>query len=190
MAQRSPLRITPARAAHHVGPGPYPIDIPQQAADEIVPRFASMASGVVLLLLDDARIPLVGISIADAPRNEFEPIINLLAKLRDERLHSVILGVLSNDACIADEPFVFGDSRLETGARLAVEAATVHAWAEFSCRLDLLGLTLLDVIECTPSSWASVHAPRALYGGGPRTPRLGTRPPPSQTRHRRASAAS
>lgn len=188
MAQSSPLRITAAPHAGRVRPGrPYPIDIPQHAADEIVPRFASMAAGIVLLLLDDDRIPMVGISIADAPRNEFEPIIDLLAQLRDGRLHSVILGVLSTDACIDDEPFVFGDSRLESGERLAVEAATVHAWAEFSRRLDLLGLTLLDVIECTPSSWASVHAPRALYGGGPR---LGNRPPSSRTRHGRASSAS
>lgn len=166
---------------------PLPIDTPQDAADEIIPAFRSMAAGVVLLLLNQARIPLVGLSIADAPRNEFEPIVKLLAELRDGHLDSIILGVLSDDACVGDDPFVFGESSLATGARLAVEAATVHAWAEFSCHLDILGLRLLDVIECTPSSWASVHAPHARYGGGPG---LGSRPAAGYSRHRRASAAS
>ncbi len=147
-----------------------------------------MASGVVLLLLDDERVPIVGIAIANAPRNEFEPIIDLLGRLRDGRLHSVILGVLSADADIEEEPFVFGDPFADTTDRLTVEAATVHAWAEFSQNLDALGITLLDIIECTSSSWASVHAPRAVYPNG-RGTRLGSRPHPGR-RQRRTREAS
>lgn len=182
MAQR--FRTLPAQLDEQ---HPLPIDTPQHAADEIVPVFRSMTSGVVLLLLDRDRVPLVGISIHDAPRNEFEPIVKLLAELRDEHLDSVILGVLSETACIGDEPFVFGESHLDTSDRLAVEAATVHAWAEFSCQLDALGLRLLDVIECTPSHWASVHAPQSPYGD---RPQLGDRPTAKRSRYRRASVAS
>ena len=175
--------VTPTPASTRLGPsiaersatGQSPaIEFPHDAADEIVPMFRTMRRGVVLLLLDIGRRAVVGLAVHGAPRNEFEPIVELLAALGDGKPDAVILGVLSHEASLHDEPFVFGDDALDTTERLAVDAATVHAWAEFSCRLEAEGITLLDVIECTPWSWASVHAPSAPYlttGGG-----LGRRP--------------
>lgn len=164
------------------------IECPHDAADEIVPVFRTMRRGIVLLLLDATRRPVVGLAVHDAPRNEFEPIVELLASLGDAKPDAVILGVLSHEASLHDEPFVFGDDSLDTSDRLAVDAATVHAWAEFSCRLEAEGITLLDVIECTPWSWASAHAPSAPYhaaGNG-----LGRRPDPKRSaRRQRASTA-
>lgn len=167
---------------------PATIECPHDAADEIVPMFRTMRRGIVLLLLDATRRPVVGLAVHDAPRNEFEPIVELLASLGDAKPDAVILGVLSHEASLHDEPFVFGDDSLDTSDRLAVDAATVHAWAEFSCRLEAEGITLLDVIECTPWSWASAHAPSAPYlaaGNG-----LGRRPEPKRgARRQRASNA-
>ena len=164
------------------------IECPHDAADEIVPVFRTMRRGIVLLLLDATRRPVVGLAVHDAPRNEFEPIVELLASLGDAKPDAVILGVLSHEASLHDEPFAFGDDSLDTSDRLAVDAATVHAWAEFSCRLEAEGITLLDVIECTPWSWASAHAPSAPYlaaGNG-----LGRRPEPKRgARRQRASTA-
>ncbi len=179
--------VTPTPASTRLGPsiaersatGQSPaIEFPHDAADEIVPMFRTMRRGVVLLLLDIGRRAVVGLAVHGAPRNDFEPIVELLASLGDGKPDAVILGVLSHEASLRDEPFVFGDDALDTSERLAVDAATVHAWAEFSCRLEAEGITLLDVIECTPWSWASVHAPSAPYlakGGG-----LGRRPERSQ----------
>ena len=139
------------------------IECPHDAADEIVPMFRTMRRGIVLLLLDATRRPVVGLAVHDAPGNEFEPIVELLASLGDAKPDAVILGVLSHEASLPDEPFAFGDDSLGISDRLAVDAATVHSWAEFSCRLEAEGITLLDVIECTPWSWASAHAPSAPY---------------------------
>ena len=150
--------------------------------------FRTMRRGIVLLLLDADRRPLFGLAVHDAPPNEFEPVVQLLASLADDKPQAVILGVLSHEASVADEPYVFGDNVLGTADRLAVDAATVHAWAEFSCRLEAEGITLLDVIECTPWSWASVHAPSAPYLSGDLG--LGVRPVPRRAaRQPRASAA-
>jgi hypothetical protein len=154
------------------------IECPHDAADEIVPMFRTMRRGIVLLLLDAGRRPVVGLAVHGAPRNEFEPIVELLASLGDGKPDAVILGVLSHEASLEDEPFVFGDDALDTSERLAVDAATVHAWAEFSCRLEAEGITLLDVIECTPWSWASAHAPSAPYLATGRG--LGHRPGPTR----------
>ncbi len=151
------------------------IECPHDAADEIVPMFRTMRRGIVLLLLDTGRRPLVGLAVHGAPHNEFEPVVELLSSLGDAKPDAVILGVLSREASLHDEPFVFGDDSLDTSDRLAVDAATVHAWAEFSCRLEDEGITLLDVIECTPWSWASAHAPSAPYLAGGHG--LGRRPP-------------
>ena len=139
------------------------IDTPHDAAAEILPILRPMSRGIALLLLDDEHRPLVGIAINNAPRNEFEPVVRLLTELKDQRLCSVILGVLSPEACVAEEPFDFDDMTLDTSERLAVDAATVHAWAEFACALAGIGIALLDVIESTPWSWASAHAPSAPY---------------------------
>ncbi len=163
------------------------IETPGDAAEHIVPMFRTMLRGIVLLLLDAAQRPLVGLAVHDAPRNEFEPVVELLASLTSERPHGVILGVLSHEASLHDEPYVFGDKTLATADRLAVDAATVHAWAEFSCRLEELGIVLLDVIECTPWSWASVHAPAAPYLGSDL--RLGARRGRSGGVRQRANAA-
>ncbi len=164
------------------------IECPNDAADEIVPMFRTMRRGIVLLLLDAALRPVVGLAVHGAPRNEFEPIVELLASLGDDKPDAVILGVLSHEASLDDEPFVFGDDSLDTSARLAVDAATVHAWAEFSCRLEAEGITLLDVIECTPWSWASAHAPSAPYRAA--AGRLGHRAEPTRgVRRQRARSA-
>ncbi len=175
MAQHS----TPASAAA--------IDTPHDAAAEILPILRPMSRGIALLLLDHEHRPIVGIAINDAPRNEFEPVVRLLAELQDHSVRSVILGVLSAEAMVPDEPFDFGDTTMDTSERLAVEAATVHAWAEFACALSAIGIVLLDVIECTPWSWASAHAPSAPYL--PRGRALGVRPRASAKRQRRASSA-
>lgn len=164
------------------------IDCPHDAADEIMSMFRTMRRGIVLLLLDAGRRPVVGLAVHGAPRNEFEPIVELLASLGDAKPDAVILGVLSHEASLHDEPFVFGDDSLGTSDRLAVDAATVHSWAEFSCRLEAEGITLLDVIECTPWSWASAHAPSAPYLADSR--RLGRRSEPKRGgRRQRASTA-
>jgi hypothetical protein len=161
------------------------IDTPHDAAAEILPILRPMSRGIALLLLDDEHRPLVGLAINDAPRNEFEPVVRLLAELQDRSVRAVILGVLSTEAEVPDEPFAFRDSSLETSDRLAVEAATVHAWAEFACALSGIGIVLLDVIECTPWSWSSAHAPSAPYL--PRGRALGARTR-AASRHRRASS--
>ncbi len=167
------------------------IETPHDAVDHILPMFRTMLRGIVLLLLDAARRPSVGVAVHGAPRNEFEPIVELLTSLGDAKPDAVILGVLSREASLDDEPFVFGDDSLTTSDRLAVDAATVHAWAEFSCRLEAEGITLLDVIECTPWSWASAHAPSAPYLATGRG--LGRRPEPARatrpTSRQRASRA-
>ena len=164
------------------------IECPHDAADEIVPMFRTMRRGIVLLLLDATRRPVVGLAVHGAPRNEFEPIVRVLASLGDAKPDAVILGVLSHEASLRDEPFAFGDDSLGISDRLAVDATTVHSWAEFSCRLEAEGITLLDVIECTPWSWASAHAPSAPYltnGSG-----LGRRAEPRRgPRRQRASMA-
>jgi hypothetical protein len=156
-------RIAESVGRHHTPHEGAAIDSPSDAAEQIVPMFRTMLRGIVLLLLDAARRPLVGLAVHDAPRNEFEPVVDLLASLTTDRPHAVILGVLSHEAVVEDQPYVFGENVLATTDRLAVDAATVHAWAEFSCRLEEIDITLLDVIECTPWSWASVHAPAAPY---------------------------
>ena len=180
-------RLATSAADHRSGGERSPIATPHDAAAEIVPMFRTMLRGIVLLLLDAARRPLVGLAVHDAPRNEFERVVDLLASLEDDRPHSVILGVLSHEATVENEPYVFGENVLATTDRLAVDAATVHAWAEFSCRLEAIGILLLDVIECTPWSWASVHAPAAPYIhedrrlGARTNPRLGARHPRAST---------
>lgn len=164
------------------------IETPHDAAAEIVPVCRTILRGIVLLLLDVARRPMVGLVVHDAPRNEFERVVELLSSLTDSKPDAVILGVLSREATVHDEPYVFGSDRLDTTDRLAVDAATVHAWAEFSCQLEAIGIILLDVIECTPWSWASVHAPAAPYL--PDVGRFGLRSrPPLGDRQPRASAA-
>ena len=139
-----------------------PIDTPGHAAAEILPMFATMPNGVVLLLLDADRIPLAGLAIRNAPRNDFGPIVELLTAMEHPRPHSVVLGVLSGDAVVDDDAFVFGEHD-DVGERLTLEAATVQAWAAFAFDLRCAGLVLLDVIECSSWGWASVHAPTIPY---------------------------
>jgi hypothetical protein len=173
--------------AHHTRPtSTTAIDTPHDAAAEILPILRPMSRGIALLLLDEEHRPLVGIAINDAPRNEFEPVVRLLTELQDRSVRAVILGVLSTEAQIPEEPFDFGDTTMDTSERLAVEAATVHAWAEFACALSAIGIVLLDVIECTPWNWASAHAPSAPYL--PRGRALGVRTR-TANRQRRASSA-
>ncbi len=178
------IRIATSLARRDAFDGRATIETPHDAAAEIVPMFRTMLRGIVLLLLDAARRPMVGLAVHDAPRNEFEPVVDLLASLTHDRPHAVILGVLSHEAAMEDEPYEFGDNVLATTDRLAVDAATVHAWAEFSGHLEAIGITLLDVIEWTPWSWASVHAPSAPYLRGDL--RLGER---TGGRHPRASTS-
>ena len=162
---------------------------PVDAAEVIVSAFRSMAQGVVLLFLDGIRRPMLALSVANAPRNEFEFVFDMLHDLDDPLIRFMILGVLSPEACVEAEPFVFGENRPDTTERLAVEAATVHAWAQFACQLGELGIVLLDVIECSPFSWASVHAPYAYYDDR-RDRRLGVRAPTVQSRVQRAKRTS
>lgn len=155
---------------------PLAIETPNDAAAEILPIFTTMPNGVVVVLLDHDRVPIAGLAVRNAPRNEFGPIVELLTAVQNPSLHSVILGVLSTDAVVDGDQFAFGQHD-DVGERLTVEAATVQAWAAFAFDLRRAGLVLLDVIECSSWGWASVHAPSIPYAATPQAP-LGDRTSP------------
>jgi hypothetical protein len=145
-----------------------PVLTPGDAAELIIAEFRTIGTGIVVLLVDVDHVPLLGLAVRGAPRNDFEPIVSLLGELHDDRLASVIVGVLSPAASFeitADgvPDTILGDLPESLSDRLFVEAATVTAWATLAESLADRGLTLLDVIECDPLGWASVHAPQALY---------------------------
>lgn len=124
--------------------GRWPILDPFDAIDALDLACPSdFITGVLVLILNKQREPVLSLAVRNAPPDELDPIVSLLLDSRSrENLDAVVFGI------VRDEPEM---PNIAIGT-----TAELHHWIELAQRLEDHGIELLDVLTLETSCWSSL----------------------------------
>jgi hypothetical protein len=112
-------------------------------------------SGIVAVLLDAERRPLVAVAIDGAPSNDLHRIAELLTSTPQDRLAAIAFGIVrsENSAPTGQD---------DAGARFVqrIDDGDLVSWAEAARTCSNAGVEVVDVLVLEPGGWFAVSEAR------------------------------
>ncbi len=136
----------------------FTIDSAADALDAIeLSRPETFQSGVIALLLDPGRVPIVALAVDGAPSDDLAPLADLLCAACENapRVRGVVLGVVRDTASDS-----LGPLRASTARRLWLDTAEVLSWLDLGERLGFVGVELTEVVVLEPDGWFALSDSR------------------------------
>ena len=120
-----------------------------------ISRPEDFSEGVVAVLLDSGRIPLVAIAFEHAPSDELDRVAQYLAdSATGLRFEHVLLGIVRNKP---SAPLALNNP----AALQWIEQTELQAWDGASKVLATAGITLVDIVVVEPNGWFAVSESRS-----------------------------
>jgi hypothetical protein len=136
----------------------FAIDSAADALDAIeLSRPETFERGVIALLLDAGRVPIVALAVDGAPSDDMDPLAELLcaACQNAPRVRGIVLGIVR--AAASDS---LGPLRASAARRLWLDTAEVVSWLDLGERLGGVGVELTEVVVLEPDGWFALSESR------------------------------
>jgi hypothetical protein len=136
----------------------FAIDSAADALDAIeLSRPETFQSGVIALLLDANRVPIVALAVDGAPSDDLDPLADLLcaACQNAPQVWGVVLGIVRGAASDS-----LGPLRSSTARRLWLDTSEVVSWLDLGERLGRVDVELTEVVVLEPEGWFALSESR------------------------------